>query len=80
MRDRLENLIEHMLDGKIMLAEAISEFERIYIEKALERNGDHLSNTAVALGIHRNTLSKRVADYRTDLKLNSHNGRGSRRL
>ncbi len=76
----MENLIEQMLDGKIMLAEAISEFEKIYIEKALERNGDHLSNTASALGIHRNTLSKRVADYRTDPKLTSRNGGGSRRL
>jgi transcriptional regulator with PAS, ATPase and Fis domain len=63
MRARLEALIEEMLDGRILLAEAVGEFERLYIRKALSRNKDHLSRTAKALGIHRNTLSKRVAAY-----------------
>lgn len=63
MRKRMETLIGEMLDGRILLDEAISEFEKIYIQKALERNSDHLCNTATALGIHRNTLSKRVAGY-----------------
>ena len=64
MRARLEILIDEMLDGKILLDEALAEFEKLYIQKALTRNGDHLSQTAGTLGIHRNTLSKRVADYR----------------
>lgn len=63
MRKRMESLIGEMLDGRILLDEAISEFEKIYIQKALERNSKHLSKTATALGIHRNTLSKRVASY-----------------
>ena len=63
MRKRMESLIGEMLDGRILLEEAITEFEKIYIQKALQRNADHLSKTATALGIHRNTLSKRVASY-----------------
>ena len=63
MHDRLEHLICEMLDGRILLTEAIAEFEKIYIQKALERNGSHLAKTADALGIHRNTLSKRVNGY-----------------
>ncbi len=63
MRKQMETLIGEMLDGRILLDEAITEFEKIYIQKALERNSDHLCNTATALGIHRNTLSKRVASY-----------------
>ncbi len=63
MRARLEALIDEMLDGKILLAEAVGEFEKLYIKKALSRNHDHLSRTAKALGIHRNTISKRVAEY-----------------
>jgi transcriptional regulator with PAS, ATPase and Fis domain len=63
MRARLEALIDEMLDGHILLAEAVSEFEKLYIKKALARNKEHLSKTALALGIHRNTISKRVADY-----------------
>lgn len=66
LRDRMEILIEEMLDGQILLNEAMSEFEKIYIEKALKRNNDHLSNTAEILGIHRNTLSKRVAAYQNN--------------
>lgn len=63
MRDRMEALINEMLDGRILLDEAMTEFEKLYIQNALKRNSDHLSKTAAALGVHRNTLSKRVAEY-----------------
>jgi DNA-binding NtrC family response regulator len=63
MRVRLEALIEEMLDGQILLEEAVAEFEKLYIQKAMIRNKKHLTNTAKVLGIHRNTLSKRVAVY-----------------
>ena len=59
----MEVLIKEMLDGQILLTEAVNEFEKLYIQAAMARNGDHLCNTATALGIHRNTLSKRVAEY-----------------
>ena len=68
LRTRLEMLVEEMLDGQILLGEAISEFEKLYIQKALARYDEHLSQTANALGIHRNTLSKRVAAYQTPAK------------
>ncbi len=68
IRTRMEILIEEMLDGQIMLGEAISEFEKLYIQKALKRYNAHLSKTANALGIHRNTLSKRVTAYETPLQ------------
>ena len=63
MRARLEALIDEMLDGNILLAEALNEFEKLYIKRALARNKDHLSKTAQAIGIHRNTIAKRVAHY-----------------
>lgn len=68
LRNQMEVLIEEMLDGQIMLSEAISEFEKLYIQKALLRYNEHLSQTASALGIHRNTLSKRVAAYQAPPK------------
>jgi DNA-binding NtrC family response regulator len=64
LRDRLETLIEEMLDGQILLDEALAEFEKLYIQKALKRQDEHLSRTSAALGIHRNTLAKRLACYR----------------
>lgn len=68
MRKRLEKLIDEMLDGQILLDEARDEFEKIYIQKALDRYNNHLSKTADALGIHRNTLSKKVANYQAPAK------------
>ena len=64
IRPRLEAVIDEMLDGHIMLDEALAEFEKLYIEKAFARNNKRISHTAVALGIHRNTIAKRVQAYR----------------
>lgn len=64
MRRRMEILVGEMLDGKILLDEALTEFEKLYIQTALKLNSNHLCHTADALGIHRNTLSKRVATYK----------------
>jgi DNA-binding NtrC family response regulator len=63
MRTRLESLIDEMLEGHILLDEALCEFEKLYIKKAMARHKQHISNTAAILGIHRNTLAKRVATY-----------------
>jgi DNA-binding NtrC family response regulator len=63
MRVRLQALIDEMLDGEILLGEALAEFEKLYIKQALARNHQHLSNTAKTLGVHRNTIAKRVAAY-----------------
>lgn len=71
IHNRLENLVEEMLEGQILLEEAIAEFEKLYIKKALARHKQHLSKTAAVLGIHRNTLSKRVAAYHQKEKSNS---------
>jgi DNA-binding NtrC family response regulator len=63
LRQTMESLIAEMLDGRILLDEALAEFEKIYIQQALERTGQHLTKTAAALGVHRNTISKRLAVY-----------------
>jgi DNA-binding NtrC family response regulator len=64
IHNRLETLVDEMLEGHILLDEAICEFEKLYIKKAHARHKQHLSNTAAVLGIHRNTLAKRVANYK----------------
>jgi DNA-binding NtrC family response regulator len=66
IRPRLEAVIEDMLDGHIMLDEALEEFEKLYIQKAYTRNKKRITHTAAALGIHRNTISKRVNAYRVE--------------
>ena len=64
IRPRLEAVIEDMLDGHILLDEALEEFEKLYIQKAFTRNKKRITHTAAALGAHRNTISKRVSSYR----------------
>jgi DNA-binding NtrC family response regulator len=61
LRKKMELLIDEMLDGKILLGEAIAEFEKLYIEKAVKKFGTQVSRTAAALGIHRNTLAKHLS-------------------
>lgn len=63
IRNRLEVLIKEMFNGRIILVEAVAEFEKHYIPKAFERNGSQLTKTDVALDIHRNTSSKRLTQY-----------------
>ena len=75
MRARLETLIDEMLEGQILLDEALSEFEKLYIKKALARHKQHISNTAAVLGIHRNTLAKRVATYKGQAKTTKRSAR-----
>ena len=40
------------------------EFERRFIERALADADWHLSETAAKLGIHRNTLARKMAELR----------------
>ncbi len=82
LRKQMELIINDLVDSNILLEEAVSEFEQLYIKTALSRNADHLSNTATALGIHRNTLAKRIAGYEAQTKkqkIGLNNGRPKKR-
>ncbi len=78
LRDRIEPVIDELLDGQILLEEAMTEFEKLYIQNALARNSDHVSKTAEAIGIHRNTLAKRIASYKAIPAKKKRASRGSR--
>jgi DNA-binding NtrC family response regulator len=79
IRPRLEAVIDDMLDGHILLDEALEEFEKLYIQKAFGRNKKRISHTAAALGIHRNTISKRVHSYRTQEGARHPHGNGNKK-
>jgi DNA-binding NtrC family response regulator len=64
VREQLEQLIEEMLEKGIRFDEAHREFERRFIMRALARSDGSLSRTAKLLDIHRNTLSRKVVEYR----------------
>ncbi len=64
VHERLEQLVGEMVDKGILYEEAQREFERKYIAKALLRAGGNLSRASALLGIHRNTLTRKIAAYR----------------
>ncbi|MFQ5816453.1 MAG: helix-turn-helix domain-containing protein [Terriglobia bacterium] len=66
MRDQLEALIGQMVDRGIAFEEARAEFEKRFIKKVLDAAGGNQSKAAKVLGIHRNTLSRKIDAYRLD--------------
>ncbi|MFM8393893.1 MAG: helix-turn-helix domain-containing protein [Acidobacteriota bacterium] len=63
MKADLERLIDQMISSGILFEEALREFEKQFILRVLDRHQHNLSKAAVELGIHRNTLSRRIAQY-----------------
>jgi transcriptional regulator with PAS, ATPase and Fis domain len=60
LKERLEILCKEMIDKGILYSEAMEQFERCFIAEVLRKNDGNLLRTASRLGIHRNTLSKKV--------------------
>ena len=72
MKDQLEGLVTQMVDRGILFDEAIGEFEKRFIKRTLERADGNQCRAAKMLGIHRNTLSRKIGEY----KLDHHGPRG----
>ncbi len=64
LKERLETLCREMIDMGILYSEATDCFEKCFISEVMDRNNSNLIRTAAVLGIHRNTLSKKVARHK----------------
>ncbi len=64
MREQLDRLIDEMLRKGILYDDARREIERRFISRALTRTKGNLGKAADLLGVHRNTLSRKVTTYR----------------
>ena len=62
--ERLEKLVEDMVDKGVHFEDAVREFEKRFIIRVLSRWDGSLTKTAGALGIHRNTLSRKIDEYK----------------
>lgn len=60
MRHQLEELVQDMVCKGIPLDMAKQELEKAYIRQVLLANQGNQSATARKLGIHRNTLAKKL--------------------
>ncbi len=63
MREKFDGLVDQLFGGNVFLTEAIEILERSMIQRALTENGGNQCAASKQLGIHRNTLQKKMALY-----------------
>ena len=68
VKEKLESLVTEMIEKRIFLDEAVGAFEKRFIQAALTQTKGNQSRAAEVLGVHRNTLNRKIANH----KLNGH--------
>ena len=64
MKQQLDALIVEMVDKGIRFSDAKREFEKRFIARVVQRHRGNLSRAAQDLKIHRNTLGRKVEEYK----------------
>lgn len=62
--DRLKELIEEMVAKGVHFDDAVHEFEKRFIVRVLGQCDGSLTKTADCLGMHRNTLTRKMGEYK----------------
>ena len=64
MKQQLESLVAEMIEKGIHFEDARREFEKRFIARVLLHHKGNLSRAARDLRIHRNTLGKKIQEYK----------------
>jgi DNA-binding NtrC family response regulator len=64
VKQELEALVSEMIEKGILFSDARREFEKRFIFRMLQRHRGNVSRAAKDLRIHRNTLGKKVEEYK----------------
>jgi len=67
--ERLERLVEEMVEKGVHFEDAVREFEKRFIARVLGRCEGSLTKTADVLGMHRNTLTRKMGSYKIKRRL-----------
>ena len=62
--ERLDALVGEMVNKGIQFEDAVHEFEKRFIARVLGHCDGSLTKTADTLGIHRNTLTRKMGEYK----------------
>ena len=62
--ERLETLVGEMVDKGVQFEDAVREFEKRFIARVLGACDGSLTKAADALGMHRNTLTRKMGEYK----------------
>ncbi|MDR3764514.1 MAG: helix-turn-helix domain-containing protein [Acidobacteriota bacterium] len=68
MKDQLEALVAQMCQSGILYSEAVREFRKRFILTVLEQNNGNQCKAARQLEMHRNTLSRTIAELDLDVR------------
>ena len=68
MRSELQELVAEMVRKDIPLVLAKREFERAFLKEILSKNGGNFTLTAKMVGMHRNTLYRKVGHYSDSMR------------
>jgi Fis family transcriptional regulator len=68
VKDQLETLVLQMHSSNILYSEAVREFKKRFILAVLNENNGNQCRAARELGMHRNTLSRTLAELKIDLR------------
>jgi DNA-binding NtrC family response regulator len=62
--ERLERLVDEMVEKGVQFDDAVHEFEKRFISRVLGACDGSLTKAAGTLGIHRNTLTRKMGAYK----------------
>ena len=68
MKEMLESLVTEMIDKRILLDEAVGAFEKKFIQTVLTQTKGNQCRAAEVLGVHRNTLSRKIGIHKLNGK------------
>ena len=77
LKEQLERLVDEMVTRGVCFEDARREFEKKFISHVLSKSDGNLCQAADVLGIHRNTLSRKMAEYRLRRQASRHEFTGS---
>ena len=64
MHKLLEQLVTQMVEKGIQYDDALREFDKRFIVEVMDKSAGNLSKAADTLGVHRNTLSRKIKDLK----------------
>ena len=68
MKERFDALIDHLMNAGFFLEQAVEVLEKGMIDRALLMTHTNQSEAAKLLGIHRNTLQRKMVEHKIDGK------------
>jgi DNA-binding NtrC family response regulator len=66
IRQVLERVVDEMVEKGILWPDAQAEFEKLFIIRVIRECSGSLSRAAERMGVHRNTLTKKLKEYAID--------------